>query len=55
MILGTQKSPKKCLSYMFGCIHVSGDDVSKDDAYDDNNFVKKSIYQKSISNFNGVN
>ncbi len=28
--------------------------VSKDDAYDDNNVVKNSVYQEFVSNPNGV-
>jgi hypothetical protein len=35
----------------FQCSYIH---VSKDDAYDNNNVVKNSIYQESISNTNGV-
>jgi hypothetical protein len=38
---------------MFGFQHGSIH-VSKDDAYDDNNVVKNSIYQEHVSNPNGV-
>jgi hypothetical protein len=50
---GKTKVTKKCLLYMFGFqggfIHVF-----KDDVYDDINVVKNSIYQKYLSNPNGV-
>jgi hypothetical protein len=40
---GNAKVIKKCLLYMFGFQHGSIH-VSKDDAYNDNNVVKNSIY-----------
>jgi hypothetical protein len=44
---------KKCLLYMFG-FQCGSIHVSKDDACDDNNVVRNSIYQEFISNPNGV-
>ncbi len=43
----------KCLSYMFG-FQCGSIRVSKDDVYDHNSVVKKSTYQESVSNPNGV-
>jgi hypothetical protein len=40
---GNTRIIEKCLSYMLGFLRESIH-VSKDDAYDDNNVVKNSIY-----------
>jgi hypothetical protein len=50
---GNEKVTKKCLLYMFG-FQCGSIHVSKDDAYDDNNVVKNSIYQEFVSNLNVV-
>jgi hypothetical protein len=44
---------KKWLSYVFG-FHLGSIYVFKGDIYNDNNVVKNSLYQESISNPHGV-
>ncbi len=53
MIMGTQKSRKKVcpICLVFNVVVFMS---LKDDVYDDNNVVKNSIYQKFVSNPNGV-
>jgi hypothetical protein len=44
---------RKSLSYVFG-FHLGSIYVFRGDVYDDNNGVKNSLYQESISNPHGV-
>jgi len=44
---------KKCLLYVFG-FHLGSIYVFRGDVYNDNNVVKNSLFQNSISNTHGV-